>query len=180
MISVKKIRAYFYRFFLRKKIQNLKVEREIVNMQNAQTIGILYEATNPASNVIVNNFCKLLRQHNKEITMLGYVDDKNNETIFGELLINKKNLTWHLQPVHAEVDRFIEKRFDILINAFIGESLPLQYIAALSNAKFRVGQFIQNSTHCYELMINIDKKLELEYLLEQIAHFLNIINKSAD
>jgi hypothetical protein len=58
----------------------------------------------------------------------------------------------------------------------IDESLPLEYIVATSDAKFRVGAFSDAKTNYYELMINTQKNQSIKYLLDQINHFLKVIN----
>ena len=62
------------------------------------------------------------------------------------------------------------------IGAFVDECLPLEYLAATSRARFRVGSFNDSKTSYYELMINNQKNKDLKYLLQQINHFLKVIN----
>jgi len=85
------------------------------------------------------------------------------------------NIKHYLYFSH-KINDFHAKNFDILICAFIEDCLPLEYIAATSNARFRVGAFSKAKTNYFELMINTQKNENLEYLLDQINHFLKVIN----
>ena len=180
MTIIERLQSYFHQLSLRKKLRALKIEREFVNLEKARTIGLLYNATSPDHNIIVTKFSELLKRKKKKVTLLGYVDNKTSFEDPGVPLFNKKDLNWKLEPVNDRARRFIEKDFDILINAFIGDNLPLEYIAALSRAKYRVGEYSPTKTSSLELMINLGNRTELQYLLDQISHYLNLINPNEE
>ena len=47
---------------------------------------------------------------------------------------------------------------------------------ALSNARFRVGCFADDKTHCYDLMINLKDTDTLPEFIQKALHYLQIIN----
>ncbi|NNC94068.1 MAG: hypothetical protein HKN92_00790 [Chitinophagales bacterium] len=171
------IKEYFHKVALNKQLKTVVASRDFVNMENARSVGILYDATLPNNNIIVTKFAEKLKLNNKKVNVLGYVDDKKSETHPLNPLFNNKDLNWFLLPSNDKIKHFINEEFDILINAFIGERLPLEYISALSKAKYRVGPYSESKTHCYELMINMGEKQDLQYLLDQISFYLKVFNK---
>lgn len=169
------IKRKFHRFSLQRQMKASKAKREIINLHNAKTVGIIYDATFPENNVLITRLAELIKRKEKTVVTIGFVNDTKTESNYGNLLFNRKSLNWHMEPSNDTVKKFINQKFDILINAFIGENLPLEYISALSKAKFRVGQYQKGKVYCYELMINTGKREDLQYLIDQISHFLNVI-----
>ncbi len=76
-------------------------------------------------------------------------------------------------PKDEKVDQFTAKKFDLLIASFTEPNLTLEYVANVSNAKWKVGAYSADKTHLYDLMINLSGKTQLPYFLEQTTHFLN-------
>jgi len=85
---------------------------------------------------------------------------------------NKKDLDWAFRPRGEAVSSFLQQPFDILIILDKHPTIPLEYVAALSKAKFRVGPLTGN-TFCYELMIEATGAKDLKGFLNQVSFFLN-------
>lgn len=177
---LQKIKYYLYKTALNRELSKLKsIDRQMLNIDNAQKIGILYNASKVNDVIAVTELSDMLKSAGKNVTMLGYQDvkTKKNEP-FAKGIFNKDNVNWFQKPSGKEIFNFKNAEFDILICAFIDKCLPLEYIANVSLAKFRVGHFNQASTDAFELMINTGEKKDLKYLLNQINHFLKVINKN--
>ena len=172
----KGIRRFFHLRRLRAKLKLQSANRQAVSMEDAKRIGILFNATSGDDRHEIENFADLLRSNDKKVLVLGFIDGKFTHDIHNYLVFTKKNLNWYLEPSGDNVQRFEEEPFDILINAYTDECVPLEYISALSSAKFRVGIYHEDKTHCYDLMINLPKAADLGFYLNQIAHFLNLIH----
>ena len=172
-----KIKYYFYQKSIDKAASLLaNVSREMINVNDATSIGILFNATNANDVITVSQFADKLKASNKEVSLLAYVnnnDKENNDPNF----FNNTNINWYYIPSGEKINTFQKKKVDILITALTKENLPIEYLAATSKAKFRVGSFSKNKINFYELMINTNKNQQLDYLLEQIFHCLNAINK---
>ena len=107
--------------------------------------------------------------------MLGYVNDKKSESSELMKLFNKASLNWYKIPKNKEVDEFLAKDIDILISVHTKENLPLQYIAAHSKAKFRIGPFIEKSKMSYDWMIHCDAQTSIDNYLKQVSFYLESI-----
>lgn len=170
----------FKRFLYRKKLRFdakavANAERKMLNIKDARKIGIMFNATRAEDIVSITTFAEKLKQNGKQINILGYQQTKKKERI-DPRFINKLDLNWFYIPHSHKISDFHKREFDILICASVNECLPLEYIAATSNAKFRVGAFSDETSTYFELMINTNQNQSLNYLLSQIDHFLNIIN----
>ena len=174
MNIIDRIRDYFYQSVLRQRGANPPLRR-VTNMADARTIGIIYDSTEPANDAIISKFAETLRSNGKTVEILAYLHDKKIDQKPGISIFNRKAVNWYHVPVDERVIAFCNKNFDLLISAMTGENKPLEYIAYTSKAKYRVGPFAEEKTKFYDLMIQIDGKRDLNYLLGQMVHFLENI-----
>ena len=169
------IRNYFYRKNLEDRIKGLNVKHDIINLNDAKTIGIVYDSTNPEHDTVIANFAQELRDQHKEVEILGFINDKKPDSKTGVTIFNKKNLSWTLAPQDERVDKFAGKRFDLLLGCFSSPNLPLEFITRISNARWRVGAYVETKTDCFDMMVNVGTNNDLGYLLKQTTYFLNQI-----
>ncbi|MCH8903771.1 MAG: hypothetical protein IIA45_07655 [Bacteroidetes bacterium] len=152
------------------------VQRQFVELRKARKIGILYNASNTEDLPAIIEWTKKYKTGNRQISFLGYVDKKKTEGIekFTSDIhfMNKSDLNWLNIPTKTEAKRFILEDFDLLINMYKKEILPLQYIGALSNAKFRVGIKLDNNLYCNDFLIDLQSGNSLEDFLRELEHYL--------
>lgn len=155
-----------------------------MNMNDAKTIAILFEATNAEDFELVKRYVGYLREMRKKVKVLGYFSRKEIPKLTYSKLeydfFDKKQLNWHMKPSGAVVNNFIEEEYDILIDLNIHEHLPLKYIAALSRSRFKVGKTQESSTEVYDLSIDHAQDKSLKYFLRQVDTYLLMINKRED
>jgi hypothetical protein len=166
-------RNYFYKKSLSKKLQEAKTERVMTNLDDARSIGIIYDSSNPDNDIILTKFAENLRKQQKTVDLIGLVNDTKTDHMADVLIFNQEKLNWMKIPKDEKVDQFTAKKFDLLIASFIEPNLTLEYVASVSKAKWKVGAYAADKTHLYDLMINLSGKNQLPYFLEQTTHFLN-------
>lgn len=147
----------------------------LTNLHNANTIGILYDSTNPDNDIVITKFAEGLRGQGKTVEILGFVDDKKIDHKADIQIFNSKSLNWIRVPADEKATKFAGQNFDLLFAAFTVENKPLEYIARTSQSGWRVGSYDEKKTDFYDLMINVGDKKELPYFLEQATYFLNKI-----
>jgi hypothetical protein len=171
MNIISKLKTQTHNYFLQKELDQTQIKRESIDFENAKNIGILFNATELADRQIVLDFSKELKNQGKKVKLMGFLNDKdkNANHVFDHF--NKSDLDWALRPKQEGIETFIKQRFDILINLSTTSHPSLDYIAAFSHAKFRVGPFTEK-IFCYELMIEVDEQKDLKSFLNQVSFFL--------
>jgi hypothetical protein len=171
-----KLVRYFYNRALAEQLKLRKAATAITNLADAKTVGILYDSTNPSNDIIITKFAEQLRNNGKQVEILAYINDPKIESKADIALFNKKAVSWSRVPQSDKAKQFAAKTFDLLLCCFTEENLPLEFISATSNAKWRVGAYSSNKTHCYDFMIQLGGKTDLQYFITQSTEFLNKIH----
>ncbi|HIN39015.1 MAG TPA: hypothetical protein EYM84_01935 [Flavobacteriales bacterium] len=153
----------------------------VVNLAQAKTIGMTYNATNRQDYELVKKFTKYLKEKGKSVISLGYIDSKDpgllRNTQLDYRFFTKKDLNWYFKPNCLEVNNFLERRFDILLDLGIEYCFPLKYICGLSKAGFKVGPSDNNAKEFYDMMIDVGKNKTLENFLKNVDVYINMVNK---
>lgn len=178
----RKIRSKLGQLRFVKEVQRLKIPREVVSLEEAEKIGLLYDATDEKDYEVVKAFVKNFRSSmKKEITAMGYVDKKqlpsNQFAQYGLDFFTRKDLNFQMIPIDPIVHNFIKEKFDILIDLSSGKCFPLLYIAATSNARFRIGRYHRNHINCFDMMIKLQGDPPIKQVIDETEHFLRQIKK---
>ncbi len=164
-----------FKHFIGKRAINKKVARtkrvvKVCNLNNAKTIGIIFNANHIISYEIIKDFTKHLSEKGIDYNALGYVNDKEliDHYLYrkGFDFITKAQLNWYYKPSGSVVDDFVKKPFDILISLSLEKSFPIDYIVAASKAKFKVGKLIENVSYT-DLMIDMEKENQVMHNLHE-------------
>lgn len=178
----KAIRSHLGQMHFSKELKKVRLKREIIGFDEANKIGILYDATEEKDYEVVKSYVKSIRgTYKKDILAMGFVDKKNLPAAqfaqYGLDFFTRKDLNFKMIPVNPIVQNFINEKFDILINLNSGKSFPLRYISAMSNARFRVGRYLKSATDSYDMMVQITGEPGIKSVIEEIEHFLKKLSK---
>lgn len=169
---IEKIRHHFYQSALTKQLQDKKIQRRVINLTDAGSIGILYDFEDRA---VVQQVIQELQVQHKTVESLCFFGGKEKEKPQMQNVFTKTDVAWQNVPKTELAKAFSDKKFDLLLCLFTNENLPLEFISATSGARWRVGVFRESKTLCYDMMVNVGEKKEVKYLWEQAQHFLNNI-----
>lgn len=179
MKLIEDIKNYIGRFLLGREISEKKLTRNFVSFKDVHHIGIVYNAEKKEDETLVSNYANQLRQEGKKVFMMGFVDTKqlhhSKKFILYSEFFWKEKLNGFNLPVKEKIGRFLETDFDLLLNLYFEPSLPMQAIAAYSNAKYRVGAKIEGGFDYIDAMIDTGEKKNLTFLIEQIDFYLRNI-----
>ena len=164
--------------FIKRELKKRNTERGTIDFNKVKTIGILFDGTNPENEFIVNTFIEQLSKKGKKVELLGFVPKNNQALNTTYTSFCYQDLDIFKRPKNQKVNDFIQQPFDILINLTPVNHLQLDFVAALSNAKLRVGPYT-NRTFCYDLMIDHNEKSNLNSYIKQIDFFLNRMKSSS-
>lgn len=172
----RQLRSRIHHYLLKKKLKEAPAhEHQTVNYERAKSIAVLFDATNPENLTIAKKFNQDLASLHKHTHFFAFVDQKKPMGSLPFDFMTSEQVSWLFVPEHPKVQDFLTKQYDILINICAHECLPLEYIAALSNAKFRVGRFIPGKTYCYDFMIYTNGKKDMNFLIEQLNQYLKMM-----
>lgn len=163
--------------------RELKVNRRVkavCNLENAKSIGILYDATKEDQIKTIQPFVSYFFELKKDVKALGYVNSNQLSVYHVPKLqydfFYKKDLNWYYKPQNYIIDNFIKKDYDILINLCDSSIIPIKYLVASSIAHFKIG-IHEDNYEIYDLMISLKKDRTLKKLMHEIKHYINLINK---
>jgi hypothetical protein len=181
MEMFKNIRLKRGRYILRKKKSRTKRTRFTGNINNAKTIGIVWDATKPDYFDSLTQFYQKMQERKVDVKILGYFPGKELPDKYTAIryltFIKKQDISFLYRPVSPDASSFIKTPFDILIDINFKKLFPLHYISSLSVAGLKVGLFDSNSGDLpFDLMIELNNSKEINTYLTQIVHYLEIIN----
>src|ERR1700757_840456 len=95
-------------------------KKQFVKLNDAKTIGILFDATDNNTFETIKKFIEKLKTYTKNVHAIGYVNEKitpNYSYIKTDIdLFNKKELTSFYKPQSPYIKTFIEEEKDLLID----------------------------------------------------------------
>ena len=154
--------------------------KHICNLNRAKSIGILYDATLEDQIKVVQPFVSYFFDLKKEVKALGFVNSDRLSYCHNPKLqydfFYKKDLNWYYKPQNYIIDNFINKEYDILINLCDSSVIPIKYLVASSIAHFKIGIY-EEDYEIYDLMISLKEDRSIKKLMQEIKHYINLINK---
>lgn len=171
MKLIEQIRTRFHHSFLEKELPTHQLKRASMYLDNAASIGILFDGTEPAERETVLNYAGQLREQGKKVKLLAFFNNKIKGKSFAYPVFNRLQMDWAMRPNSREALEFKDQTFDLLLNLTKSTVLPLDYLAAHSKARFRVGPFT-SKTYCYDLMIEHSGKSDLKAFLHQVVFYM--------
>jgi len=171
-MNIKKIKEIFARKKFEKLISSIDRKPVFPNINTVKTIGVIWQPTQKEAfqylksyfnreQVIFRGFCVF-----EEIT--NPHQDANTLTV--------KDLDFWGLPKKEKVEEFTNIKFEVLFNIAFENNLVLDYITALSQARFKVGSSPDTNNH-FDLNINIDENRDAMYLAKQQIFYLAQLNK---
>lgn len=166
-------------YFFKRELKANNRNREVHSLHTAQSVGVLYDATQKEDMLRVSQFVNDLFKNRAEVKALGFVNLKELTHDHMPMLqfdfFFLKDLNWYYKPQNYIIKNFVEKEYDILINLCDSSCIPIKYLAGSSKAKFKVGKF-EEGLDIYDMMI-VDKANSLDGFIKEITHYLSLINQ---
>jgi hypothetical protein len=181
----KEIRQKIGSSILKQKIAGTKRKTHYTNIDHVKKIGIVWDASNTEEFACLSRFYQKMHEHKIEVAIFGYFAGNNlpdQYTALRYLTCLKKNeLNTFYLPLTKETDAFLNNHYDVLIDINFKKIFPLKYITSLSNAGFKVGIFdSENGNSPFDLMMEIKKPVKIDDYLDQVVHYLEMINAETD
>ena len=160
------------------KIRSRSITRYPVSFEQARTVGLLFDATEPQHRNIVRQYAEELKTKGKEVTLFAFLQENEPDANFPFKHFTKKDLNWFQYPNDEAINGFINQPFDFLINLYLDQQPALEYVSGLSRAQLRVGPYSEK-LHCYDLMIDTARQPNLDFFVKHVSYFLNRLKNSS-
>jgi len=180
MQFIEDIKKKVGKWVFKRELKINKRRKEVCNLESAKSIGILYDASSEEQINLVRPFVSFFFDLKKDVKALGFVNAKELSYCHVPKLqydfFYKKDLNWYYKPQNYIIDNFIKKEHDILINLTDSSVIPIKYLVASSLAHFKIGIYEENY-QIYDLMISLTNDRSQQKLMDEIKHYINLINK---
>lgn len=184
MSFIQKIKNYFGKYFLSRELKKIHRQKKFLNINEAQTIGIVFEATEREEFELVRKYVTYLKEMKKKVKAIGFFNQRNVSALAYSKLeydfFSLKDLSWYNAPANLYVKNFMQDECDILIDLNIRDLFPLHYVSALSRARFKVGKKNEENNSIFDMMIESDETKSLKYFLRNIDNYLFVINRKQE
>jgi hypothetical protein len=176
----KNISAAIRFWFLKRASSKINRKKKLLGYAQATSFGIIYDASSEENYRRMTLLVRDLQQDQKKVKTLGFVNQKKMpEYSFSKLTFefcNTKNFSFSQEPTSPSVIDFISNDFDILIDLSPSYFYQMKYLCAVSNAKMKVGRYVEKYVDIYDLMLQMDDNNPLPEMIEQVFHYLKMIN----
>jgi len=160
------------------KIRHRKITRYPVSFDQAQSVGLLFEATDPQDRNIVRQYAEELKNKGIKVTLFAFLRENEPNPNFAFKHFTKKDLNWFQHPKEEAISGFINQPFDFLINLYLKPEPALEYVSGMSRAHLRVGPYSEK-LHSYDLMIDTARQPNLDFFVKHVSYFLNRLKNSS-
>jgi ABC-type molybdate transport system substrate-binding protein len=168
-------------YFLLKQHAAYSRKRDIMNIDSAHTIGILYCGDNAADVERMKKYIHTLRDMGKQVKSLGFINVKEVPAGLNGSEMHQyfslKELNWYGRPSSQFIHNFVKEEFDMLFDFGLPLQLPIMFITSMSKAKCKVGRYMEKYIDLYDVMIEADEKNKLDYVVKTTHDYMMLLNK---
>jgi hypothetical protein len=188
MNLLQKIRSKAGYYLLTKGIASLSRNKKLVNINSANSIGVLFELTDDSVYYSIQKYFQKLQEKKIKVKALGFASNKHVTNKFLPVLtfdfFDSRQLNWFSIPKATCVQDFVDTDFDICINVASENVFPLKYIAGISRARLKVGAYgkdlpgqqYKELAAIYDIMMLAEENHNQIVFLDQIHEYLTILN----
>ncbi|MBN1339198.1 MAG: hypothetical protein JXA03_07735 [Bacteroidales bacterium] len=162
------------------KARRVNRERNLMPFDSVKKMGILFEIRTKEELRMIQDLNQYLSSKGKDIIMVGFFRGKDlpDYCIASKsgYCFNFRDLNFWEIPNTDFLKKYIQIPFDLLINLSQDSIFALDYLISLSQAKIKIGITESNEQGYYDIAIQPSEKLDLEKAIENIFHYLLILN----
>ena len=158
--------------------------KRIDNWNDIKSIGLIFTVGDSGLWSLIQRFITSQERQGKEIHIIGFqASDYEVDYIFSHtgttICHEKEDFTKLGLPKEGVIDPFIEKHYDLVIDATADHSFFGRYITALSDSNLRVGPTYDDEEvdNLYDLTIGVGEEMDFRDYIEQIVKYLSMVKK---
>ncbi len=162
--------------YARKKLAKLisKTDRQPVlpDINVVKNIGVIWQPTQKEAFQYLKNYFT-----REQIIFRGFcVFEQITNPYQDTYNLTVKDLDFWGLPKKEKVEEFLNIKFEVLFSIALENNLALDYIIALSQARFKIGSSPETSNY-FDLNINIGENRDPMYLAKQQIFYLSQLYK---
>lgn len=144
--------------------------------EKANNFGLVFTIGSKEKHESIKRFIKQLEKDGKKVNCLAYLPKgvENHEFLFSFFSIKDLGFWGNLES--ESITEFLATKYDYSL--FLDTDLhPLvENILSRKKSNFRVGPYIQGKENLFDLMIHIESKNNTEQHMEQVLHYIKLLN----
>lgn len=126
----------------------------------------------------MNSLRQKFQQDNKRVSflyLLHKIEDKPSVGLDDNMvMLDKKDIGYFGEIRNEAVNALLKVDFDFMISADLESNIYTDLIIAKSNAKCKVGRYLDAKDKFYDFMIQIDETSNLAFYLDQVYHYTKL------
>lgn len=162
---------------LKKTIESHLKKRELTKkpIRSLSNLAVLIDASQSVNILSVVKLANELGVKSDRLTVMGYKDDEKDIADDGSAAYyNFKSFAMSGTIQSTSLKDFVNKDYDVLINFYAEEKLGLNYVAAASKAKFKVG-FAEVDNRINDLVIGSSMN-DTNLFIRELKKYMKILN----
>lgn len=172
---IEQIRQRFNRWFLNKELGKISGRRSSIPLQSAASALILTENRRPEALQAATYLKNRLVKMGKQVTVAVFDNKQGAGHESADIhFFTHKDLDWALRPASASLKSILDQPFDLLFYLVDKPCTELDYLVAVSHARFRIGPYIAANGVC-ELMI-VPDSADLKKFADLMMFYLEKLN----
>lgn len=166
---------------LQQKRKKVKRSVKTVSLKTADTAVIIYDATQEKREREVRTFAHFLKEEGIKVTTIAYYqkqskEDQKPEDQLSYHYFDKSSFNPFGFSKDALLDKLLIKEFHLLFDFNTDKRFQLEVISSLSKANMKVGKSGVYQKEICDLTLAVENN-DLNYLIDQLKVYLNMINK---
>ena len=144
-----------------------------MNYREARKVGLLFSMHSFFAFEAIRSFENKLKKDGKEVVVMSFLPANVENFDFHYDFFTQKDFSFFGSIQAANIDKFLQHQFDLLICLDLTPNIYIEYLLAASTARFRIGPYLNDRENLFELMIRIGEGSDLPELINQIYHYTN-------
>jgi hypothetical protein len=175
-----RLRLFWAKTLLRTRIKRTFRNKKFNSLRNAHKIGIVWDGDFVSNFQHITDLYQRLQARGIQVDIVCYYPGKILPDEYTALryltCIKRSDLNFFYIPDKDDINDFISTPYEILIDINFRNQFPLLYISGLSKAEFKIGAGGTIESNILDMTLEIPDKENIEFYLQQVEHYLNMIN----
>lgn len=172
-----KLRSYFFRVEVNKR----RRDKDVMGLDESRVVGIIFDASESADYSEVVSLVSSLRESGKKVRGMGFVRQKQKPDYLLDQIhfsfCQARDFSWTLKLKTPALVEFTESEMDLLLDLSPSGLFYPKYLAAITNARYKVGNYHPDQVEIYDMMIQEKEPFNVKEFISHCLQYLKIIKK---